>query len=122
MKAVQKTPLEQLRERKQSIKRETDIQTHKINDELKYLHENAGRLIIASAASALLPGKTKRNPSSNQQTSIANPAIGDVTNVLGNSGLFSAAFKMAQPFLLTWGIKGAKKLISKIFFKQKVKK
>ncbi|MDH6314096.1 hypothetical protein M2137_002890 [Parabacteroides sp. PFB2-10] len=118
MKAVQKTPLEQLREKKQSIKRETDAQAHKINNDLSYLHENAGRLIIASAASALLPGKAKRSPSS-QQVSMPNIATDGDGNALGGSGLFSIAFKMAQPFLLTWGIKGAKKLIGSLFFKKK---
>ncbi|MDL2255688.1 hypothetical protein LJC38_03800 [Parabacteroides sp. OttesenSCG-928-K15] len=121
MKAAQ-TPLEQLRKKKEQIKLETERQVTKLNSDLEYLHDNAGKLILSSATSALFPGKSKRNTSSGQHSAITDLALNGATGILNNNGIFSAAFKMAQPFLLTWGLKGVKKLIGSLFFRKKKKR
>lgn len=109
------TPLEALQARKRQLRFDAQIQEDKIGANIKYMQYNGTRLILHSVAAALIPGKstTTNHPSgsSTQSSGLADLAIGGVSAFMkGNKGILPMLWGIAQPFVLTWGIKGIKKL------------
>lgn len=123
---IAQTPLEQLRSRKRQVKIQSEIKKDKLTADLKYVQENAGKLVMHGITSAILPGKSNKQhqsrPSSLPST-LADIALGGASTYLrGTRGTLPFVWNIAQPFLLTWGVKGAKKLIGSLFSRKKKKK
>lgn len=119
------TPLEQLQARKAQLRFESRIHEEKIGANLKYMQSHGGKLALNSVTSAIFPKKsvnTQSRPSTLPLT-LTDLALGGVSSVMkGNKGILPIVWNFAQPFVLTWGIKGAKKLIGGIFSRKKKKK
>lgn len=117
------TPLEQLLAKKEKVRQQVKVQEDKLNANFKYLHDNAGKLVINSITSAILPHKSPKpnqSASSSRPSSLTDIAVGGVSSYLkGNKGIFPMIWNVAQPFLFTWGIKGAKKVIRNLFSRKK---
>lgn len=122
MKTVQ-SPLEKIRARKETLRLEADIQADQISNNLKYIQNNGTKLVLNSITSAVFPSqKESHNPSasSGSSLSLTDMALGGVSSMMkGNKGILPLIWNFAQPFVLTWGLKGAKKLIKGIFRKKR---
>lgn len=128
METVQLTPLEQLRSKKAQARLQSEIEKDKLSANLKYVQHNAGKLIVNGVTSAILPGKSNKNQSrpSSLPSTLADIAIGGAKTYFrsskgGGMGILPLAWSLAQPFVLTWGIKGVKKLAGSLFSGKKKK-
>ena len=114
------TPTERLISNKNRIKFECKVHEERLNENLQYLQKNSGKLIISGVTSAVFPGlkssgKQMSRPSSLPST-LTDLALGGVSTYLtAGKGILPLAVNLAKPLLLTWGIKGAKKLLKSIF-------
>lgn len=124
MKEMQ-TPLEKLISEKNRIKFQSHVQEDKLNANVQYLQDHAGKLILSSATSMIFPRtQNASRPGLNKTSSIPSQltgmALGGVSNYLSSGrGIVPLALGIARPLLITWGIKGAKKLLGNIFSKKK---
>jgi len=122
------TPLEQLKARKQQLQFEAQIRQNKIGNNFQYIQHHGGKLVLNTVTSAVLPkratGVINSLQPASRTSSIANLALGGASTLLkGNkAGLLPIVWGIAQPFILTWGIKGAKKFIGGLFSRKKKKK
>lgn len=101
------TPLEKLISDKERIQRQCKRQEQKLNEDFSYIQENAGSLLLSGLSSLLFP--------SNKSTTKTN----DKNTAPVTAGQPSIAWDLAQPFIMTWGIKKAKKWFSNLLFKKK---
>lgn len=122
------TPLEKLISNKERIKVLSKIQENKMNANVQYVQQNGGKLLLTGVTSAVFP-KTqskitnKVSGSSSLPSAITGLALGGVADYFTKGKhILPLAFSVAQPFLLTWGIKGAKKLIGNLLSGKKKKK
>lgn len=123
---TEQSPLEKIRARKEKLRVSAKMQENKIGNNFKYIQNHGGKLVLNSIKSAVFPSRNENNiqskPSSLPLT-LTDLALGGVSSVMkGNKGLLPMIWNFAQPFVLTWGIKGAKKLIGGIFSRKKKKK
>jgi len=125
------TPLERLISNKERINVLSKIQENKMNANVQYIQQNGGKLLLSGVTSAILPGtKSKRisqksgvSSSSSLPSTIAGMALGGAADYFTKGKhIFPLVLSVAQPFLLTWGIKGAKKLIGNLLSGKKKKK
>ncbi|MDH6359137.1 hypothetical protein [Parabacteroides sp. PF5-9] len=123
------TPLERLKSNKTRVQVLAQIQENKLNANFHYLQQNSGRLILHGITAAILPGSksaptdkvTPDSPSFSSE--IIDMTLGGVANYFTKGKhLWPLAMRVAQPFLLTMGIKGAKKLIGNLFAGKKKEK
>jgi len=120
METVQLTPLEQLRSKKEQARIQSEIQKDKLSSNLKYVQSNAGKLIVNGVTSSIFPGKSNQSKPSSLPSTLADIALGGAKTYLksskgGGLGIIPLVWGIAQPFVLTWGIKGAKKLVGSLF-------
>ena len=112
------TPLEKLISDKERIQRQCKRQEQKLNEDFSYIQENAGSLLLSGLSSLLFPSNkstTKTNDKNTAPVTAGQPSI-----ALGISDYLSIAKGMIpQPFIMTWGIKKAKKWFSNLLFKKK---
>ena len=120
----QQTPLERLISDKERIQRQWKRQEQKLNEDFSYIQENAGSLLLSGLSSLIFPGNKPTAKSNDKNT--ASIAAGQPSIALGISdylsiakGLIPFAWDLAQPFIMTWGIKKAKKWFSNLLFKKK---
>lgn len=118
------TPLEKLISDKARIQQECRIRQQKINDDFSYIQENAGRLLLSGFSSLLFPGAKQTNKTND--TSSATAVSGSSAIPMGLSEYVSLGKSMlplvwdiAQPFIMTWGIKKAQKWLVNLLFKKK---
>jgi len=121
------TPIEKLTSNKARIKYESKIVQNRMSGNFQYLQKNAGKLAIHGVTSAILPNHKSSGSGSSHSSglpsTLMNMALGGASTYLGaKTGLLPMAIKVAQPLLLTWGIKGAKNLIGKLFSRKNKKK
>lgn len=121
------TPIEKLTSNKARIKYESRIVQDRLSGNLQYLQKNAGKLAVHGVTSAILPNRSSGSgitqSKSGLPSTLMNMALGGASTYLGaKSGILPMAIKVAQPLLLTWGIKGAKNLIGKLFSRKNKKK
>lgn len=125
MKTVQ-TPLEQLKAKKELVRNQAKIHEENLSNNFKYLQDNAGKLVVSSVTSAILPIKSSpfhSSASSSLPSTLTDLAMSGVSTYLrGSKGILPLAWGVVQPFLFTWGIKGAKKLIGSLFQRKKKNK
>lgn len=122
----QPTPLEKLISDKSRILEQCKVQEQKLNEDFSYIQENAGNLLLSGLSSLLFPGnksttKTNTNERTTSSSTTGQPAIslgfGDYLSVA--KGMLPVVWDLAQPFIMTWGIKKAKKLATNLLFKKK---
>lgn len=124
MKEVQ-TPLEKLTSEKKMIKELCRVQEEKLNTNVQYIQQNGGKLLLSGLISAILPNtkssdKNESDQPSSPLSSLAEMALGGASNILSpGKGILPLVWGIAQPFVLTWGIKGFKKLLRGIFVRKK---
>lgn len=115
------TPLEKLISEREQIKEQCRQQEQKLNNQVVYLQQNAGSLLLSGLSSLLFP-KTSALPvkPTTAQSSSGNQAI-----ALGISDYLSIAKEMmpvlwdvAKPLLISWGVKKARTVFFG-FFKRK---
>mgnify|MGYP006909244547 CR=1 FL=1 len=89
-----------------------------MNEDFSYIQENAGSLLLSGLSSLLFPKTNDKNtaPVTAGQPSIA-LGISDYLSIA--KGMIPIAWDLAQPFIMTWGIKKAKKWFSNLLFKKK---
>jgi len=99
-----------------------------MNANVQYLQQNGGKLLLSGAVSAILPGAKSKTvkeetKSSSLPSTITGLALGGAVDYFTRGKhLFPLVLSVAQPFLLTWGVKGAKKLIGNLLSGKKKKK
>lgn len=122
----QPTPLEILISDKKRIQEQCKIQEQKLNEDFSYIQENAGSLLLSGVSSLLFPGnKSTSKANTNEQnipsTTTGQPAIplgiGELLSI--TKGMLPLAWDLAQPFIMTWGIKKAKKWVTNLLFRKK---
>lgn len=122
----QPTPLEKLISDKQRIQEQCKVQEQKLNQDFSYIQENAGSLLLSGLSSLLFPSnKSTTKTNTNEQTAASSTTgqplislgVGDYLSVA--KGLLPLAWDLAQPFIMTWGIKKAKKLVTNLLFRKK---
>lgn len=110
------TPLEALQARKEQLRFDAHVQEEKIGANIKYMQHHGTRLVLHSVASTILPGSSAapNGPSktSTRPSGLTDLAMGGISSLMkGNKGILPLIWNFAQPFVLTWGIKGIKKLL-----------
>ncbi|MDR0348154.1 MAG: hypothetical protein LBH90_01510 [Tannerella sp.] len=116
------TPLAKLQHKKESVRRESELQIQKLEQHLLYVKENAGSLVLSGISSLLLPGSKTSPKKGKVQQSLpaqATHPFGLLNYLSLGKEMLPVALEIAQPFLITWGLKTVKKLITRIFFKKK---
>ena len=88
------------------------------------LQENAGSLLLSGLSSLLFPSNkstTKTNDKNTAPVTAGQPSIAlGISDYLSIAkGMIPIAWDLAQPFIMTWGIKKAKKWFSNLLFKKK---
>ncbi len=120
------TPLSKLLTEKKRLRTQCRLQEQKLNADFSYIQENAGSLLL-SGFSALLSttGSSKSKKKNAETTSSAVVSGGQsasfgLTDALSlGSGLLPIAWEVAQPFIITWGIKRVRKLVGRFFTRKK---
>ncbi len=112
---TKQSPLEALQAKKQQLRFDAYAQQDKISANIQYMQHNGVKLVLNSIASAILPGSfTAQNDHSGispRSLGITDLAIGGISSVMkGNKGFLPIIWNFARPFILTWGIKGIKRL------------
>ena len=120
----QQTPLEKLISDKERIQRQCKRQEQKLNEDISYIQENAGSLLLSGLSSLLFPSNkstTKTNDKNTAPVTAGQPSIAlGISDYLSIAkGMIPIAWDLAQPFIMTWGIKKAKKWFSNLLFKKK---
>lgn len=118
------TPQEKLISDKARIQQECQMREQKLNDDFSYIQENAGSLLLSGLSALLFPG-TKQSKKTNDN-SPASVTPGQSAIPFGLSEYISLGKNMlplvwdiAQPFIMTWGIKKAQKWLVSLLFKKK---
>jgi len=116
------TPLEKLISDKERIQRQCKRQEQKLNEDFSYIQENAGSLLLSGLSSLLFPSNkstTKTNDKNTAPVTAGQPSIAlGISDYLSIAkGMIPIAWDLAQPFIMTWGIKKAKKWFSNLLFK-----
>ncbi len=124
-----RTPLEILQAEKASLENACRIQEQKLNESFSYLQENAGSVLLSGLSSLLFPGNKSSKGKTNNTTSSAEAkahASTTPTIPIGLSdylsiakGLIPVAWEIAQPFIMSWGIKKAKRMLARLFAPKK---
>ena len=118
------TPLEKLISDKERIQRQCKRQEQKLNEDFSYIQENAGSLLLSGLSSLHYPSNkstTKTNDKNTAPVTAGQPSIAlGISDYLSIAkGMIPIAWDLAQPFIMTWGIKKAKKWFSNLLFKKK---
>ncbi|WP_297905015.1 hypothetical protein [uncultured Parabacteroides sp.] len=121
----QQTPLEKLISDKERITRQCKRQEQKLDEDFSYIQENAGSLLLSGLSSLLFPSDKSaakaKDKGETPATMTGQPsfALGlpDYLSIM--KGMIPIAWDIAQPFIMTWGIKKAKKWFSNLLFKKK---
>ena len=109
----QQTPLEKLISDKERIQRQCKRQEQKLNEDFSYILSS---LLFPSNKSTTKTNDKNTAPVTAGQPSIA-LGISDYLSIA--KGMIPIAWDLAQPFIMTWGIKKAKKWFSNLLFKKK---
>ena len=110
------TPLERLLHEKQRVTEECELRKIKLNADCAYIQANAGSLLLSGLSALLFPGGNKKQAakSSANQTAAAAPVM-----PWGWGDLLAVAWEVAQPIIMTWGIKKVRKWFSRLLFSKK---
>ncbi|MDR2968444.1 MAG: hypothetical protein LBV32_02425 [Tannerellaceae bacterium] len=116
---TEQSPLEKLHAEQQQLRIDAHAQEEKIGADIKYIQSNGTRLLIRSVTSAILQGlpvtqSNRSDASARYSTGITGLVAGGLSAVMKErKGILPVAWKLVQPFVLTWGIKAVKRLLSR---------
>ena len=123
MSNQQQTPLERLIAEKERIQIACELQEHKLNEDLSYIHDHAASLLLSGLSSLLFTGKKPTEKAGSTTAPVVSNApavsLGFADYLSLAKGMLPLAWDIIQPILLTWGIKKAKNWIYKLLFKKK---
>lgn len=119
------TPLEKLISDKQRLQQKCQKQAEKLNDDFSYIQENAGSLLMSGLSSLLFPSSKATNKKEGA-SSKPSPQTGKTSIALGTSdylsiakGMLPVIWDVAQPLIMSWGIKKAQKWLVGLFTRKK---
>ncbi|MEG1545105.1 MAG: hypothetical protein RR382_11385 [Tannerellaceae bacterium] len=118
------TPLEKLISDKKRIQEQCRIQEQMLNEDVTYIHDNAGSLLLSSLSSLFFPGTNKTNAPTTS-TSVAATAsqpiisLGMADYLSVAKGLMPMAWNVAKPLLISWGIQKAQTWFINTLFRKK---
>lgn len=121
----QQTPLEKLTSDKERIRQQCCIQEQKLNKDFSYIQENAGSLLLSGLSSVLFPNskpsaQTNGAGQSAAQATGLTPISLSLTECLSIAkSMIPVAWELAQPFIVSWGARKAKKWFTNLFVKKK---
>lgn len=117
------TPLERLLHEKRRVTEECELRKIKLNADCAYIQAHAGSLLLSGLSALLFFGGNKKQEAkaSDNQSATAAPAMpwgwGDLLAV--GKSLLPVAWEVAQPIIMTWGIKKVRKWFSRLLFPKK---
>ena len=121
------TPLERLLHEKRRVTEECELRKIKLNADCAYIQAHAGSLLLSGLSSLLFPGsggnkRQQGSKASTGQTATAATAVaplGWADFVSIGKSLLPIAWEVAQPLIMTWGIKKVRKWFSHLLFHKK---
>ena len=120
----QQTPLEQLISDKNRLQERCLLQEQKLNADFTYIQENAASLLVSGFSALVFPKQKQASPNT-QQTAYSK--AGDEITSFGLTDILSlgksmmpVALDILKPILISWGIKKAGSVLSKVLFKKKM--
>lgn len=118
------TPLEKLIFDKKRLLQESQNQEQKISEHFSYIKEHAGSLVFSGISSLIFPSSkshaSKEDPKPAKSTSILPTiSLGTPDYLSIAKSMLPVVWDIAQPLLLTWGIKKAQKWITHLIFRKK---
>mgnify|MGYP000178748542 CR=1 FL=1 len=119
------TPLEKLISDKERIQRQCKRQEQKLNEDFSYIQENAGSLLLSGLSLSFPEQLTSTDKNKRQEHSSRNGWTtlhrfrGSPDYLSIAKGMIPIAWDLAQPFIMTWGIKKAKKWFSNLLIQEK---
>ena len=118
------TPLERLLHEKQRVTEECELRKIKLNADCAYIQAHAGSLLLSGLSSLLFPGGNKKQeakaPSSRAATAAGTAMPLGWSDFLSiGKSLLPVAWEVAQPILMTWGIKKVRNWFSRLLFPKK---
>lgn len=120
------TPHNKLLAEKKRLKHLHRLQKEKLNVDLLFMQKNAGSLLLSGVSTLLsTPKKEAKNKNAGRSLSITSKNQASSVGIadflpLGNR-LLPAAWEIAQPFILTWGIRRMQKWVGGFFTSKKKK-
>jgi hypothetical protein len=108
------TPLEKLQVEKERVRHLLQQQEHKLNEDLSYLQENAGVVLLSGLTSFLFPGskgsKKKALPADKQSQAVQAPmaSYGFADFLSIGKMMIPVLWEIMQPLIITWGIRKLK--------------
>lgn len=117
------TPLERLLHEKQRVTEECELRKIKLNADCAYIQAHAGSLLLSGLSALLFPGGNKKQVAKSSANQTAEAALampwgwGDLLAV--GKSLLPVAWEVAQPIIMTWGIKKVRKWFSRLLFSKK---
>ncbi|MDR2918741.1 MAG: hypothetical protein LBV72_05185 [Tannerella sp.] len=122
---MQQTPLAQLQNKKEWIRLESREKEAKLNEHLSYMKENSDSLVLSGLSSLFFPRINNSRKENGDKHSITTKPkelfspLSLLSTISGGKGILPIALEIAQPFLITWGLSAAKKLLKRAFTKKK---
>lgn len=122
---MQQTPLAKLQNKKEWIRLESHEKEEKLNNHFSYMKDNSGILVLSGLSSLFFPRtNNSQKEDSNKHSVTTKPKelfspLSLLSSFSGGKGILPIALEIAQPFLITWGLTAAKKLLKKAFTKKK---
>lgn len=120
----QQTPLEKLISDKNRLQERCLLQEQKLNADFTYIQENAASLLVSGFSALVFPKQKQASP--NTQQTVYSKAGDEITSFgltdilsLGKS-MMPVAWDILKPILISWGIKKAGSVLSKVLFKKKM--
>lgn len=119
------TPLEKLRADKLRLRQQCLEQAEKVNGTLAYMQEHAGSLLLSGLSTLLFPPSKPATAQETVQTEgkrsgTSSPfAMGLADYLSIGKSLLPVAWELAQPLLMSWGIRKAKKWVIALFSRKK---
>jgi len=116
---TKQTPFEKLLAEKERIRKHSRQQEHKLNEDLSYLQDNAGSLLLSGVSSLLFSGSATAKKNKALPASEQSPAVHAPTASLGLADflpigkmMIPVLWELAQPLIITWCIRRLKKVFS----------
>lgn len=121
MTLPKQTPLSKLQTDRERLRLLCRIQEQKLNEEFRYMRENAGRLLFSGISALFSTSGSSKSEKKKAAALSPAPSVASLSSLrpadflsLG-TGLIPYAWEFTQPLLIAWGIRRAKKWIGNLF-------
>lgn len=120
----QKKPIDKLLFEKQRLKKECQAKERKLNEDLTYIEDHVAGLLLSGVSSLLFPKKKKEQVAvvtNAASTDHITPSSLSLSNYLSIAkSMMPAAWEVARPLLISWGIQRVQSwALGKLFKKKK---